>query len=167
MQVVGSLSRYINTVKKPKRSRKAARKDNGFIRSQAISDSRMLDDFELVDVFGVAIVILLVASVLVVIVTAPEVADTPEPPDSDWSFERVNETHAVIQHQGGEPVEIKNLTVIVEDYPRPAKWSGNTSDGYVREGSSATVEVADNQDVTLYWTGVDTVRRKVLLEGST
>jgi len=167
MQVVGRFSRYINTVKMPKQRRKTARKDNGFTASRSISDTAMLDDLELIDAFGAAILLLLVASVSVIIVSAPEVADTAEAPDSEWSLERVNSTHVLVQHKGGEPVAKANLTVIVDEYPRPTVWSGNASDGYVREGSSATFEVGEGQDVAVYWTGIDTVRRKVLVEGST
>lgn len=154
-------------MEKTKRRRKTAQKDNGFTASRTTSDTRMLDDLGLIDVFGAGILILLVASVLVVIVSAPEVADTAEPPDSDWSIERVNSTHIVVHHERGEPVAKNNLTVIVDEYPRPAKWAGNASGEYVREGSSATFEVGEGQDVAVYWTGVDTVRRKVLVQSNT
>ena len=167
MQVVGRFSRYINTVEKTKRRPKTARKDNGFTASRTTSDTRMLDDLELIDAFGVGILILLVASVAVIIVSAPDVANTPEAPDSDWSLERVNSTHVVVHHQRGEPVAKDNLTVIVDEYPRTAKWSGNASGRYVREGSSAVFEVGEGQDVAVYWTGVDTVRREVLVQSNT
>jgi hypothetical protein len=123
-------------------------------------------DFELVDVAGGIIVLLLVASVAIIIVATPEVADTPEAPESNWSIDRVNQSYVTITHEGGSPIEKANLTVIVEEYPRPTEWSGE-ADGLVVEGDSATVQVSTDQDVALYWTGVDTVRREVLAsEGS-
>jgi hypothetical protein len=118
-------------------------------------------DFELVDVAGAVILLLLVASVAVIIVATPEVADTPDAPDSNWSIDRVNESYVTISHDGGAPIERRNLTVIVEEYPRPTRWSGEDRD-LVREGDSTTVQVSEDQDVALYWTGVDTVRREVL-----
>ncbi|MCX2818878.1 hypothetical protein EGH25_05890 [Haladaptatus sp. F3-133] len=118
-------------------------------------------DFELVDIIGVVILLLLVSSVAIIIVATPEVADTPEAPESNWSIDRVNRSYATVTHEGGMPIDRTNLTVIVEEYPRPTKWSGE-ADGMVAEGDSATVQVSTDQDIALYWTGVDTVRREVL-----
>lgn len=122
-------------------------------------------DFELVDIAGAIIVLLLVASVATIIVGAPEVANSPDAPPSNWSIDRVNESYVTITHEGGSPIQRENLTVIVEEYPRPTRWSG-VDDGVVREGDSATVQVSKDQDMALYWTGVDTVRREILAEVS-
>lgn len=122
-------------------------------------------DFELVDIAGAVIVLLLVASVATIIVGAPEVANSPDAPPSNWSIDRVNESYVIITHEGGSPIQRENLTVIVEEYPRPTRWSG-VDDGIVREGDSTTVQVSKDQDMALYWTGVDTVRREILAEVS-
>jgi hypothetical protein len=122
-------------------------------------------DFELVDIAGAVIVLLLVASVATIIVGAPEVANSPDAPPSNWSIDRVNESYVTITHEGGSPIQRENLTVIVEEYPRPTRWSG-VDDGIVREGDSTTVQVSKDQDMALYWTGVDTVRREILAEVS-
>lgn len=122
-------------------------------------------DFELVDIAGAIIVLLLVASVATIIVGAPEVANSPDAPPSNWSIDRVNESYVIITHEGGSPIQRENLTVIVEEYPRPTRWSG-VDDGIVREGDSTTVQVSKDQDMALYWTGVDTVRREILAEVS-
>jgi hypothetical protein len=122
-------------------------------------------DFELVDIAGAIIVLLLVASVATIIVGAPEVANSPDAPPSNWSVDRVNESYVTITHEGGSPIQRENLTVIVEEYPRPTRWSG-VDDGIVREGDSTTVQVSKDQDMALYWTGVDTVRREILAEVS-
>lgn len=122
-------------------------------------------DFELVDIAGAIIVLLLVASVATIIVGAPEVANSPDAPPSNWSIDRVNESYVTITHEGGSPIQRENLTVIVEEYPRPTRWSG-VDDGIVREGDSTTVQVSKDQDMALYWTGVDTVRREILAEVS-
>lgn len=123
-------------------------------------------EFELIDIAGAVILLLLVVSVWTLVVATPEVAETPEAPPSNWTIERVNDTHMTISHEEGEPVDKDNLTVVVEDYPRPTEWSGS-DDGFVREGDSTTVQVSNDQDVALYWTGVDTVRREVLAGGTT
>jgi len=118
-------------------------------------------DFELVDIAGAFLVLLLVGSVSIILVGAPEVADKPDAPPSNWSIDRVNESYVTVSHEGGSPIQRSNLTVIVEEYPRPTGWSGE-DDGMVREGDSATVQVSQDQDVAVYWTGVDTVRRELL-----
>ncbi|MFP4187922.1 MAG: type IV pilin [Halobacteriales archaeon] len=118
-------------------------------------------DFELVDIAGGVILLLLVASVAIIIVATPEVADTTDAPESDWSIDRVNQSYVSITHEGGSPIDRDNLTVIVEEYPRPTEWSGE-EDGVVVEGDSTTVQASTDQDIALYWTGVDTVRREVL-----
>jgi len=125
----------------------------------------MLDGLKKIDIVGGVIILLLVASVAIVVATTPEVADTAEPPDSDWALERVNDTHMEIRHEGGDGVEADNLSIIVDEYPRPVEWNGNVSGGSVGEGAWTTIEVSEGQNVAVYWTGVDTVRREVLAEG--
>lgn len=124
-----------------------------------------MDDLELIDLIGAVILLLLVASVSVIVLAAPEVSQTPDAPESNWSIERVNSTHVTIGHEGGQPVDTDNLTVIVDEYPRTTRWSGNGSGGFVSEGDSTVVQMSDGQDIAVYWTGAGTVRREVLVEG--
>lgn len=128
----------------------------------------MFDDFELIDVGGAVVVLLLLASVVVIVVAAPEVSQRAEPPDSEWSIEMVNDSHMRISHEGGEPVDPGNLTIIVEEYPRQTEWlkNGSVTDGFLTEGSHAFIEVSDGQAVALYWSGSeDTIKREILAEG--
>ena len=126
----------------------------------------MFDDFELVDVAGVLILILLVASVAIIVVATPEVSQRAQPPDANWTVEMDNESRMEIRHMGGERVGIENLTIIVEEYPRPTEWSGNVSDGSIGEGGYTSIEVNRGQSVALYWSdSEDTVRREFLAGG--
>lgn len=126
----------------------------------------MFEKFELVDAAGIFILMLLVASVAVIVVATPEVADRDEPPDSEWTVEHVNDSYMQMRHVGGEPVALENLTVIIEEYPRPTKWYGNVTGGYVTEGGYTLIEVSDGQTIALYWSSSeDTIRRAVLAEG--
>lgn len=126
----------------------------------------MFEKFELIDAAGIFILMLLVASVAVIVVATPEVADRERPPESNWTAEKANDSHVEISHVGGEPVALENLTVIIGEYPRPVKWSGNVSGGYVTEGGYATIEVAEGETIALYWSSSeDTIRRYLLAEG--
>lgn len=126
----------------------------------------MFEKFELVDAAGIFILILLVASVAVIIVATPEVSERDEPPDSNWTVEKVNDSHMEVRHVGGEPVALENLTVIIGEYPRPTEWSGNVSGGYVTEGGYTSIEVSEGETIALYWSSSeDTIRRVLLAEG--
>jgi hypothetical protein len=126
----------------------------------------MFNKFELIDVAGIFILILLVASVAVIVVATPEVAERDEPPDSDWTVQKVNDSHMEVRHLRGEPVAMQNLTVIIGEYPRPVKWSGNVSGGYVREGGYASIEVSEGETIAVYWSSSeDTIRMNLLAEG--
>jgi hypothetical protein len=125
----------------------------------------MFEKFELIDIAGIFILMLLVASVAVIIVATPEVAEGIEPPESEWEVGHVNDSYMKIQHVGGEPVTLSNLTVIIEEYPRPTEWY-NVTGGYVTEGGYTLIEVSDGQSIALYWSSSeDTVRRDILAEG--
>jgi hypothetical protein len=122
-------------------------------------------DFKLVDIAGAVILLLLIGSVWTIIVATPEVAQTPEPPNSNWSINDVNETYTIISHEGGEPVNKDNLSVIVGEHSRSVEWSGS-KDSFVRENDSTMLQVSRDQTVALYWTGIDTVQKRVLATSS-
>ena len=118
-------------------------------------------DFKMIDLAGAVIVLLLIISVWTLIVATPEVAQTPEPPDSNWSVTKINDTYVKISHEGGEPVNKENLSVVVGKHPRSVEWSGS-NDSFVKENDSATFLVSRDQSVALYWTGVGAVRKDIL-----
>jgi len=151
-----------------KEARWAVRKTTVLPPARLLKSSRMFDDFELIDVFGAVVLLLLLASVAVVVFATPEVSQRPEPPEADWSIEKVNDSHIQIRHEGGEPVDPENLTIIVKEYPRPTEWSMNGSDGLVREGDYTYIQISDDQDIALYWSASeDTIKREPLARGQT
>lgn len=66
--------------------------------------------------------------------------------DAEWTLERVNESHAMIVHAGGEPVEGEHLVVTVDSYER-----GIDPAGVVVEGDELVFEARSDQVIRFYW----------------
>ena len=115
----------------------------------AASQSAPVDGDTLLTAGGVAIVAFLLMGLVVgalAAATAPERGT--DIPDAEWSFERINDTHVRITHEGGDPVAARNLLVAVESYERRTAW-----EGAVDRGDATVVEAASGQVVRVYWIG--------------
>lgn len=108
----------------------------------------MSDRDRLLDIGGLVIALTLLAMIGVLALTfveAPRGGATGGPP-TEWTAERVNETHVRITHAGGEAVPASRLVVGVGGYDRRVSWSGTIS-----EGDSGVVRAGPNKVVQLYW----------------
>ena len=82
----------------------------------------MIDDDRLIDVVGVVLVVLIVLALAVIFIagaTAPS-RDLGEPPDANWTIERVSDRDVNVTHSGGEPVAASDLIVSVAGVERGA-----------------------------------------------
>jgi len=108
----------------------------------------MTDGDRLLDVGGLLIgltLLLMVGALAVAFVEVPGSEATSGPP-TEWSVERVNDTHLRITHAGGEPVPTDSLVVSVDGNDRRVTW-----DGTVSEGDSGVVRARADTLVRLYW----------------
>lgn len=113
----------------------------------------MDSDDRILDLFGLLIVLGVVAGVGILVFFGPgggpvDPVPAPEPPDAEWTAARVNATHVQIGHAGGDPVDSEDLLVTAGGEERSATWSGRLSRGDV-----GLVPADDGETVTLYWTG--------------
>jgi len=101
------------------------------------------------DLLGVALLAVVLLSVGLLVFGALELpGETEEPPSANWSVERVNDTHVVIAHGGGEPIPAEELAITVNGRNRPTPFSGT-----VREDDAATLRVSTGRAVQVYWIG--------------
>ena len=108
----------------------------------------MIDDDRLLDVVGVVVVAFIVLAVAVLIlagVTAPS-RQPAEPPEANWTIERVDEGHVNVTHAGGEPVDATKLVVSVAGVERTPGRSD-----VITEGESLQVPARSGQHVQLFW----------------
>lgn len=108
----------------------------------------MIDDDRLLDVIGVVLVVLIVVSVAVLVLagsTADE-RDPGEPPDVDWTIERVGPGAVNITHAGGEPVPAGELIVSVAGVER-----ATGREDVITEGEAITVPSRPGQEIQLFW----------------
>ncbi|HKJ57862.1 MAG TPA: hypothetical protein VKA37_01445, partial [Halobacteriales archaeon] len=80
----------------------------------------MIDDDRLIDVVGVVVAVFVVLAVAVLVLagaTAPS-RQPAEPPDANWTIERVVVGEVAITHAGGEPVDASELVVSVAGVER-------------------------------------------------
>jgi len=66
--------------------------------------------------------------------------------DADLAIERVNDTHAKIVHDGGEPVDTENLVVTVDSYERPVAMPP-----VLIEGDEVVFPLRDDQGARLVY----------------
>lgn len=108
----------------------------------------MTDAERLLDLGGLVIgltILLMVGVLAIAFVEAPSGGATGGPP-TEWTAERVNDTHVRITHAGGEPVAADRLVVGVGGYDRRVTWNGTVS-----EGDSGVVRAGPDRVVQLYW----------------
>lgn len=96
---------------------------------------------------GVLLAVALVASAGLVVLsamTAPsrEVAQ----PETDWSVERVNDSHVAITYEEGPTFSPANLSVNVNGHFRHVAWSDP-----VTPGERVTVRAAEGHIVEVFW----------------
>ncbi|MFB6172886.1 MAG: type IV pilin N-terminal domain-containing protein [Haloarculaceae archaeon] len=107
---------------------------------------------------GIGLAVALVASVGVLLLAATSVSTRqPDVPDTDWSLDRVNDTHVRLTHTGGDPVPGTDLVVTVDGYERAARWPPR-----VVRGDAVLVRATDGRRVRLYWDGDDRADRRLL-----
>jgi hypothetical protein len=108
----------------------------------------MSDADRLLDIGGIVLgvtILLMIGALAVAFVEAPSGGTSGGPP-SEWSLERVNDTHVRITHEGGEAVATDRLVVTVDGHNRRVTWEGT-----VVEGDSGTVRAGSDRLVRLYW----------------
>lgn len=110
----------------------------------------MTDGDRLLDIGGLLIgltLLLMIGALAVAFVETPGGEATSGPP-TEWSLERVNDTHVRITHEGGDPVAADQLVVSVDGNDRRVTWEGT-----VAEGDSGVVRAGAGPDllVRLYW----------------
>ncbi|MFB6281838.1 MAG: hypothetical protein ABEH40_07455 [Haloferacaceae archaeon] len=108
----------------------------------------MTDGDRLLDLGGLLIgltLVLMIGVLALAFVQAPGGGRTGGPP-TEWTADRINETHVRITHAGGEPVAAERLVVSVGGYDRRPGWEGTVS-----EGDSGVVRAGPNQVISLYW----------------
>jgi len=108
----------------------------------------VIDDDRLIDVVGVVVAVFVVLAVAVLVLagaTAPS-RQPAEPPDANWTIERVDVGEVTITHAGGEPVDASELVVSVAGVER----SPGRSD-VLTEGEALTVPARQGQHVQLFW----------------
>jgi len=111
---------------------------------------RGIDDDRLIDVAGVIVVVFIVLALGVLVLaadTAPT-RDAVQPPDANWTIERVGVGDVNVTHAGGDPVDASDLVVSVAGVER-----GPGRSDVLTEGESITVPARSGQEVKLYWVG--------------
>ena len=109
------------------------------------------DRNRVLDAIGIALVLSVIVGFAVVVLAATN-ANAPSqregaPPNVTWSFQRINDTHVRIRHDGGELVAASNLLVTVNGNRRSMTWTGRLTNG------DASVIAASQGDlVQLFWT---------------
>lgn len=107
------------------------------------------DGDRLLNLVGVLLAVGIVAAVGVLLLSAASAPDRrAAPPETDWTLERVNDTHARIAHAGGEPVDTDDLVVLVNRYERSIDWERRLT-----RGEGGVVQAGPSQSVRLYWDG--------------
>ena len=110
----------------------------------------MIPDDRLIDVVGVVVATIVVLAVVVLVLagaTAPT-RESVQPPDANWTVERVDDGQVNVTHAGGEPVDATKLVVSVAGVERAP---GRTD--VLTEGESLAVPARPGQHVGLYWVG--------------
>lgn len=106
------------------------------------------DDDRLLNIFGAVLLLFLLAAVAVVVLAAvagpyQQPGDVPE---TDWSIERVNETHARLTLVDGEAIETEALVVTVGGTEVEPTWADRLTDG---EGG--LIRADPGSVIRIYW----------------
>jgi len=108
----------------------------------------MLEDGDTVLNLVGAVLILAVVTGLVVVGLNFSGSTGEGAPDTDWTIERVNDTHVRVTHAGGESVRTDELRVTADSVRRAANWTDPVSDG-----ESAVISASDGSLVRVVWNG--------------
>lgn len=121
-------------------------------------DDTWFDGETILTLIGVALVLTIVGSLLLIgVLVTGGGPDETTVPDTDWTLERVNDTHVRLVHMGGDPVDTRHLLVTADGRERHPSWTTST----LTEGESGTLRARPVRDVVrLYW--VDEPKRQLL-----
>lgn len=108
------------------------------------------DDDRLLTLIGIGLVLFVVIGLVIGVLAAVNAPSqrAPDPPETDWTIERVNASYVRITHDGGEPVSAEKLIVVVGGIERSPSWSGELTDG-----DAGVFEATSGEQVALYWDG--------------
>lgn len=98
---------------------------------------------------GLLVVAVISSFALLVFVGMDAPASSPNP-ETDWTLDRVNDTHVRFVHAGGESVDAAELKATVDGRARPVSWSGQVTEG---ESGVVRARTGSQRIVRLYWTG--------------
>ena len=108
----------------------------------------MLEDGDrILDLVGVVLVLGLLAAVGVVALNFDPPQDD-QPPEAEWTIERVNASVVNVTHAGGEPVRTDELRVTVDSLRRDTTWEDP-----VAPGDSTLVSASEGTMVRVVWLG--------------
>jgi hypothetical protein len=120
------------------------------------------DGDRILNFVGIALVVFLVLAVGAVVLAgsfgASGGSDT-DPPEANWSVERINGTHVELIHEGGPPVQINDLIVVVGKTDR-----GIRRERMIYDGEGFAVPVQQGSSLGLYWKPEEEPIRRVLLK---
>jgi FlaG/FlaF family flagellin (archaellin) len=112
----------------------------------------MIDDGDtILNLVGVALVVLIVAAVGVLVLAGTSgnsPSDDVPAASVNWTLDRVNDTHVRIVHSGGEPIDSERVFVTVN-----AKSAGTSWPTLIREGDAGVVVAEEGDIVRLFWLG--------------
>ena len=115
-----------------------------------------LDGDRILDPFGVVLILAIVDVLALLGLGATSTQEGSSPaPGTDWSLERVDESHVRVWHEGGEPVRAEHLSVAVDGRHRRVHWTATV----LIEGEHGTVRAAERSRVTLLWQRPEGERR--------
>lgn len=113
----------------------------------AIPAGMFEDGDRILDLVGVALVVGVVIAVGVVALNFDPPSEE-QPPEANWTIERVNDSHVRVTHTGGEPVRTDELRVTVDSIKRDTDWSDP-----VAEGDITAVDASPGAMVRVVWLG--------------
>jgi FlaG/FlaF family flagellin (archaellin) len=106
------------------------------------------DGDQLLNLFGIVLVLALVGSLALVAIAATSVQQqSTTAPEADWTLTRINESHVRISHAGGDPVRTDRLSVAVDGTPHQLHWSATM----LTEEEYGIVRAGEHTTVTLLW----------------
>jgi FlaG/FlaF family flagellin (archaellin) len=108
----------------------------------------MLEDGDTVLNLVGAVLILAVVAGLVVVGLNFSGSAGEQPPEADWTIERINDTHVRVTHASGDPVRTDELRVTADSVRRAANWTDPVSDG-----ESAVIPASDGSLIRIVWNG--------------
>lgn len=108
------------------------------------------DGDRVLNLVGGLLVVAVIGSLALLVLVGMDAPASPAGPETDWTLERINDTHVRIVHAGGDPVDASELKATVDGRARPVSWSGR-----ITEGDAGVVRARSGAQrlVRLYWVG--------------